>query len=248
MADLNKVYNLRPDFPEDASINIAPDPAYSTSELKRLAQAVIHFEPALKALAPSDWATNIGRKSNWINNPHLGLRNLSRAESIAHIGTIEDSEQPRSVAGLIQKGRVRNYCWNFTRHVVDPLITYRQIPKCTTSSEMICWIELVTTFVRASIKCDSSVKLQKVPPNIRGLRWFLLHFAKDEVYPEMARLWAGKDLDAIVEPSIYIDSDFMTRELSPKAREERWKELNKLLEDDRKRLEELARTARPPYW
>ena len=66
-------------------IHVGLEPDYSLTDLKRVAQAVIHFEPAFEALVPRARRGNVHARSNWLDAPGLARKGKSRSGSVAAI-------------------------------------------------------------------------------------------------------------------------------------------------------------------
>ncbi|KAH7036026.1 putative amidoligase enzyme-domain-containing protein [Microdochium trichocladiopsis] len=157
---------------EDCSthVHMSLSGGYSVTQLKRLAQAVIYFEPAFEAILPEDRRGNEYAASNWIDNAYL--KRLSRQQAIDRI------EQCRTQDELIQLmnpggAQDRYYGWNFQALNKLSTVEFRRGPASSTADQVLHWVELATTFLRASIHLPSSGALSRLPPNIGGLLHFL---------------------------------------------------------------------------
>lgn len=140
-------------------------------------------------------------------------------------------------------GTDRNYAWNFQSLQFYPkTIEFRKPPVSLTPDAALSWAELALSFVHASVRCESS-QLQKVPPTVGGLRWFLRQFYVPGMNEpaRLERLWKGKDPRAAVEP---IPLPEGTREeiAVMKAR------LHMLAATDKRQILAFAETTREPYW
>jgi Putative amidoligase enzyme len=219
------------------------DPFYTTLEIKRIAQAIIHFEPAFEALVPPVRRENLYAKSNWLDSPTLAREDKSRSQLITDIEEAVDAE---AVIRLIQMPD-RHYAWNLWALSSKETIEFRKPPASSTPEEVLSWAELAMSFIQASVKYKSTEILQKVPATVGGLRWFILQFTVPEVNEaaRMQRIWAGKDSNAALEPMSCTCGHW------PWEAEKRKKEaprLQRLAMADRERIRNLARTAREPYW
>lgn len=237
---LHKHYCVEGRWTCGTHIHISLDPFYSLQDLKRIAQAVIHFETALEALVPSERRGNCYAMSNWLNSLELAQKNRSRPESIAYIETRMNRDQ--LIATMC--GNDRDFCWNF-RSLLNSdkrTIEFRKPPVSTTAKEALAWAEFAICFIQASIKCESPAKLQQVPPTLRGLLWFLSTNQKLGVNEpdRLEPLWAGKDLNAAFPP-VYID--LQTRPLDAEEA------FHRIQQADMERIQRLASSAgEPPYW
>jgi hypothetical protein len=219
------------------------DPFYTTLEIKRIAQAIIHFEPAFEALVPPIRRENFFAKSNWLDSPTLAREDKTRSQLI---NDIEEASDAKAITKLIQKTD-RHYAWNLWALSDKKTIEFRKPPASTTPEEVLSWAELAMSFIQASVKYKSTELLERVPATVQGLHWFILHFTVSGVNEpaRMQRIWAGKDPNAALEP-IPCSYGYWPWEV-----EERQKALvrfQRLATADKERIQNLARTAREPYW
>ncbi|ERF72766.1 hypothetical protein EPUS_09413 [Endocarpon pusillum Z07020] len=239
---LHKYYLIHGNACCATHVHISLKPIYSLQEIKRIAQAAIHFEPAFEVLVPPERRWNWYARSNWIDNCGLALRDKSRPESIQ---LVEETSSMSGLMLLLHPFYERNYCWNFASLVTKGTIEFRKPPVSTSADEALCWAELVMSFIQTSIQCESMEKLQMVPPNVGGLRWFVSQFnvpGKNEP-ARLERLWQGKHPKAMLQP-VPAGQIYPGVPLTPR---EKW-HLARLARADRQRIERLAKNAREPYW
>ncbi|KAI8631081.1 putative amidoligase enzyme-domain-containing protein [Xylariaceae sp. FL1651] len=119
---------------------------YSAHQLKRLAQAIIYFEPAFEALLPRDRRGNEYAKSKWIDNQHFGYARVSRVDAIAML------ERCAKVEDVIE--------------LINPqdTIEFRRGAASTTSAKVFRWVEIATSFLRASLKMLDPIPVRKLSP------------------------------------------------------------------------------------
>ncbi|KAF7509723.1 hypothetical protein GJ744_007594 [Endocarpon pusillum] len=237
---LHKYYLIQRSASCGTHVHISLKPVYSLQEIKRIAQAAIHFEPAFEVLVPPERRWNCYAKSNWIDS--LVLRAKSRPDSIQ---LVEETSSMSRLMLLLQPFYERNYCWNFASLVTKGTIEFRKPPVSTSADEALCWAELAILFIQTSIQCESVEKLQKVPPNVGGLRWFVSQFnvpGKNEP-ARLERLWQGKHPKAMLQP-VPAEQIFPGVPLTPGEKVY----LARLARADRQRIEKLAKDAREPYW
>jgi hypothetical protein len=223
-------------------IHISIDPDHTLRDIKRLAQAVIQFEPALEALVPPERRHNVFAKSNWLDSPGLGRKGLSRRDSITAVGQASDFDQLMALLQPLHE-LDREFAWNFYPLFTDTkTIEFRKPPVSVTQDEALSWAEFAISFVHASIRCESS-NLLKIPSNIGGLRWFLQSFnvpGMNEPH-RLQRLWQGKDPGEALEPKPQIQGSFPENmDLAAK--------LQATVEEDERLIREFAKTAQEPYW
>lgn len=225
-------------------IHISLDPIYTLPEIKRVAQAVIHFETAFEALVPAVRRNNHFVKSNWLDSSSLVIENKTRSQIITEIDEqIRDDE----VALLIQKRGDRDYAWNFWALFTKRTIEFRKPPASTTSEEVLAWAELAISFIQASIKCESAQKLQMIPATIGGLRWFVSLSTEPGVNEpqRMHMIWDGKDSKALLAPTPN-PQGYWHWQLDDRKRAIR--RLRHLALADENRSLRFARRTREPYW
>jgi Putative amidoligase enzyme len=178
-------------------IHIGQEPGFKLRDLKRVAQAAIHFETAFEVLVPEERRGNPYTKSNWLNGTGLGEKNLSRSASIAAIEAVPDEADLDKLLGLLQPIDSANpynlydraYCWNFLSLYKIDSIEFRKPPASLSSIETLSWAELALSFVQASTCAHlSSKELQKIPPNVGGLRGFLSKYGNEPGLNQTARL------------------------------------------------------------
>jgi hypothetical protein len=66
-------------------VHLSRSGGYTLSQLKKVCQSIIHFEPAFEALLPEERLSNEYARSNWLDNENFGHRNLTRKQTIAVI-------------------------------------------------------------------------------------------------------------------------------------------------------------------
>lgn len=225
-------------------IHISLDPFYTTLEIKRVAQAVIHFETAFEALVPAVRRDNHFVKSNWLDSPSLAKESKTRSQLIADI-----NEQVRDdgVTSLMQMRSDRDYAWNFWALFTKRTIEFRKPPASTTSKEVLAWAELAISFIQASVKCESTQKLQKIPATIGGLRWFVSLSREPGVNEpqRMSMIWDGKDPKALLAP---IPNPGGGWYFHAEERKETITRLRCLAQADERQNLRFAKRAREPYW
>jgi hypothetical protein len=222
------------------------EPAYTLRELKKIARAAIRFETAIEALVPAARRGNKYAKSNWLDNPSFGHKNISRLEFIAKIGQISDVEELVECMG---ERFNRNYSWNFEslmdthKHTIE----FRKPPvsHAPKGHHALSWAELTISFVQASIKCEPPERLMQIPATTDGLRWFLDQgkvaginepWRLDGLFENMAPLTA-KPAQAQPETSA-----------GPSEAQKRKEKLDKMANEDLTDALTFASGKEPPYW
>lgn len=242
---LQKYFQITANKTCGTHIHVSLEPCYTLQEIKRIAQALIHFETAFEELAPPDRRDNRAVKSNWIDSPAILQRERSRWQLISDIEAEVEFDR---VVELMQKRGDRNYCWNFWSFSRSRTLEFRKPPACTTPEEVLGWAELASSFVQASVQYGTLQRLKRVPANVGGLRWFIMQFESSGVNEpdRLQAIWAGKDPNAALEPpipSLPISASWTWDK--KKKFETRMKAL---VERDRTQSGSHAETAREPYW
>jgi Putative amidoligase enzyme len=237
-------YNVSTTYKCSTHIHISLDPFYTTLEIKRIAQAVIHFETAFEALVPPVRRSNSYAKSNWLDSPYLANEDKSRSQLITEIEKMPMADE---VTRLMQKGRDRDYAWNFWAIFGKRTIEFRKPPASTTAEEVLSWAELALSFIQASVKYESTEKLQRIPATVGGLRWFVSQFIEPGVNEpaRMQRIWAGMDPTACLAP-IPNPTGYWQYEVA--ERRAAIIRLARLAAADERQIQRHAATAREPYW
>lgn len=229
-------------------VHVGLEPDYTLTDLKRVAQAVIHFEPAFEYLVPRCRRINPYAKSNWLDSPGLARKGKSRPESIAALGAVN---HPQELLSLLHPMELNGYCkdrsfsWNFFSYYEKRTIEFRKPPMSMTSKEALSWAEVALSFVQASTRCKNDQVLQDIPPTVGGLRWFLQQYANETGVNEpwrMDRLWQGTEAEAMLEPKPQVSGLPQQERLDLEAK------LRTMALADRRRAEGLIKTAKGRYW
>ena len=241
---LKSKYNITTNDTCSTHIHISLDPIYTTPELKRIASAIIHFEPAFEALVPEVRRNNCYVKSNWLDSPYLKDGNKTRSQLISQF---EAQTRNNGIASLMQTLFDRDYAWNFWALYRKRTIEFRKPPACTAPEEILAWAELALSFIQAPVHCDSTERFQNVPATIGGLRWFVSQSSVPGVNEpaRMQRLWAGRDPKETLQPVPQTVGYFPWEEKERAAAKQR---LRSLAVQDERRVQNLGRNGREPYW
>lgn len=147
--------------------------------MARIAQAVVHFEPALD----DEPVSGGDRCRNWRDNPCLGGGRppLSRAQSIARIGQVvsraNTHRQPvdptLQLQNLMAFHDWEEYRWTLAYEDPDVAICFSRSAGAERTGSLVLWANFVNLFVQAAISCPSPAQLQRIPANRTGLRQFL---------------------------------------------------------------------------
>ncbi len=236
---LQRYYEITGDVHCATHVHVSVEGGYSLEEVKRIAQAVIHFEPAFDALVPPQRRGGECEyaKNSWLDSDHLALENRNREQSIAYIDKITDFY---SLLSVMNPDNEKNYAWNFHSIPKYSTIEFRKPQASTTVDEVLSWAELEMSFIQAAVRFGSATRLKKVPSTVGGLRWFLKQSGIPGLneHERLQWFWKGKDDNAFVETlplRLY---------LSPDEEEV----LKAMREIDEKKILSLAKTAREPYW
>lgn len=215
---LREHYHILPNDQCATHIHISLTPHYNLDHLKRIASAIIYFEPAFEALVPEARRGNEWARSIWLESPNLAWKGKSRSESIE---AIQQAPNEISLISLLQTFNDAKYSWNFwslttSKHTIE----YRQPPASAKADEVLSWAELALTFIQVSMIHGSAASLHSFPANLKGLRWYL-DLVKQPAINEphwLQWLWNGKPLTGAVEPTYDpLWQDEMTAKLKAQA-------------------------------
>jgi Putative amidoligase enzyme len=233
--------------------HIGVRPAFTLKDLKRIAQAMIHFETAFECLVPLCRRKNPYARSNWLETPGFAEKGRSRSDCIAAIGATSSIKQ---LLGLLHPPTewfdCGKMCWNFLSLAENGSIEFRKPPVSLTSLHTLTWAELALSFVQASMACEFSHALQNIPPTAGGLRWFLAKFGNVPGINEPSRLrpiFQRTHPESFIEPLIVLQNGC---DLGPNLGPEHMRRLHqiigKLVNEDRERIRSLIQKGRGTYW
>lgn len=247
---LRRHYHITEDFKCATHIHIsfeAPQ-EFTADDIRRIARSILHFETAFEVLVPPTRRGNHFAKSNWLEGQHLGRKGKTRIESIDAFDTAPTEDEAGDIDTIIeilQDFHDRDYCWNFNNLSWGKgTIEFRKPPASTTADEALSWAELVICFVQAAVKHGIREKLEKVPSNVGGLKWFLQQAYEPGVNEpdRLERIWAGIPDNAALEPQL-ADEEYWGEEMRRLERK-----LRAVVAADKARILEFAKTAQKPYW
>lgn len=234
---LEKSYSIQASTECATHIHVSVAKGYSLKEMKRIAQTIVHFEPAINALVPRCrlFPVNYYAKSSWLDSDKLGKENRQRAESInfiSHIGSYN------RLLAVMQPNEDRHYAWNFRAYERYRTIEFRLPPASRAAHECLAWAELAMTVVQAGIRHGTPEKLIQVPPTVGGLRWFL----DQSAVPGMNE---PRRLDEFwkLGTEYFVQGSLIGRTMTGEQRAL----MGRLIEADTRRIQQASRR-RPPYW
>ncbi|KAK8030444.1 hypothetical protein PG990_000178 [Apiospora arundinis] len=171
---------------EDCSthVHMSLTDGYTVVQLKRLAQAIIHFEPAIEALLP------------------LRAAATNMPESIAVIEGCRDADE---VINLMNPKQSRYFGWNFLALKKYSTVEFRRGASSLTVEDVFMWVDFAISFLQASMRVRGMEDFKMYPPSVGGLSMFV-HFANLPSDPGMHvathldRLFAGRKPNERVEP------------------------------------------------
>lgn len=169
-AFLGSDYRVSADATCSTHVHVSKAEGYTAEQLKRLAQAVIHFEPAFEALVPSERRKNEYARSNWIDNKNFGYQRLSRQESIA---LLERCTTVREIVDLMNPDGSKYFGWNFQAIPKYSTVEFRRGAASTSVNDVFSWVELAVSFVNASLKLQTAAGLRQYASTVGGLTQFI---------------------------------------------------------------------------
>jgi hypothetical protein len=169
-AYLNKYYTIRT-RDHDGEIRVWRRPVYTLPEQKRIAQAIIHFEPLFDILSPPSTLSWRPRR-NWRGNNFLGRYSQTQA-----IAAVEAAPNLSALKNLMNwaSGHNSGFCWEFynIHYDAEEWVRYTTPPALESASNIIHWSNLILSFVQAAIACKTPGQIRKIAVNHLGLRHFL---------------------------------------------------------------------------
>ncbi len=220
-------------------VHVSVEGGYTLEELKRIASAVLHFEPAFEALVPEHRREDCEyARSSWIDSREFAPKGLSRAQSILVISDVADFHL---FLGLMHPYSQRGYAWNFRSIGKYYTIEFRKPPASKTASEALGWAEFAMSFVQTSIRHGSPELLKLVPPTVGGLRWFLGQNHNVPGFNEsekLAWIWDGKDPNEFLEGKPFANAETAAQMATTK----------RMMAADKRHILRLIATKREPYW
>lgn len=196
-------------------IHISIRRGFSLADMKDIAQCIIHFEAAIEALVPEYRRGNSYMKSNWLDNSKLALRSKSPTSS-------NSRDRPRPKPTRSRRADVPSHCRQLLSMELHLLAAapHDRIPQSqasTTAREALMWAEFAMSFILSAMQTDDVVKyLNTTPPNVAGLRRFLLQDKKEPHLCEpgyLKPLWAGKTGEESIPPMVCKTTDEGHRQL-----------------------------------
>jgi hypothetical protein len=166
------------------SICVAQKPSYDLRDVKLIAQAAIHFEPAWEALMPNYRRESItatsslpqgleNARSNWLSSPALAQSGNVLAQSVSVIegaASVEDvARRFNGPVGLNSGG----YAWNFWRLEGTVMVEFSKPPMSSNSDEVFAWTDRTLSFIHASRHLLVTRPLRHYPSTTVGLSAFL---------------------------------------------------------------------------
>ena len=198
---IDEYYSLEVACSFGTVIQISIHPNFTLEEVKRVAQAGIHFEIAMESimsdLGPERW----NYASNWAQSLDFAPSGRFRPNSI---DLVETSTTIPTLADMMQRNVPKMpFIWEF-QGLAQPqgTIKFYRPPPSNDVDKAIRYAEFTMCFVRAAMRCSKD-ELQRIPSNVRGLRWFLDHYKVPWLFyqcSQMQALWEGSPLDAMSMP------------------------------------------------
>lgn len=215
---------------------------YSLSDLKKICQSLIHFEPAFEAILPEERLGNEYGRSNWLDNKNFGHQNLSRRQSIAIIQRVSTM---RELVLLMNPDHDKMFGWNFLYLLNNPhgTIEFRRGAASTSVQDVFIYIEIAMSFLEAAVRLGDVESLKSVPATVGGLQWFIQAAKLPDGIPGLfdsrylKLFFAGKSQSAFREPRpLGILSPYKLNKLNRKK------------EEDKRKNVAMTKILQEPYW
>ncbi|KAF7503896.1 hypothetical protein GJ744_003036 [Endocarpon pusillum] len=153
-------------------------PSYTVGDIKRFAQAIIYFYPALYTFQPDLVKTDARGGRFWDDEPDPAVAQKSRSQVIDSISAIETFDPAVAIhwplADFLSYADA-TYChWLFDWLIIDKLLSWRAYDRMITSiDEALWWADFRVSFIQACLAFTSLAYLQKIPRTHEGLREFM---------------------------------------------------------------------------
>ncbi|KAG0154189.1 hypothetical protein PDIDSM_1569 [Penicillium digitatum] len=215
---------------------------YSLSDLKKICQSLIHFEPAFEAILPEERLGNEYGRSNWLDNMNFGHQNLSRRQSIAIIQRVSTM---RELVLLMNPDHDKMFGWNFLYLLNNPhgTIEFRRGAASNSVQDVFIYIEIAMSFLEASVRLGDVESLKSVPATVGGLQWFIQAAKLPDGIPGLfdsrylKLFFAEKNQSAFREPRpLGILSPYKLNKLNRKK------------EEDKRKNVAMVKMLQEPYW
>ncbi|KAK4202980.1 putative amidoligase enzyme-domain-containing protein [Triangularia verruculosa] len=140
---------------------------WNVIQIKRLAQAIVHFEPAFEAMVPPERRNNEYARSNWIDNARFVGKSRDQAmDMIEQQGTI------KNVIHLMHGAdeQSKYYGWNFLTLESYKTVEFRRGAPSMSVKDVFMWVELAMEFMQAAIIVKTRADFSKYARNVGGLK------------------------------------------------------------------------------
>lgn len=177
-------------------------------DLQRIAQFIIHFEPAIEALLPEERRGQLFARSNWLDNKNFIRAKKTRRQAIEEIGQTKDRQ---AVVSLISPNPLGDhFAWTFTKLENHKTIEFRKPGPSHSAEEAIMWAEFAMAFILSAMQTEDPVTyMRRVPPNVGGLKQFLLQKKQEPHMCDpsyLTPLWRGRTGKEIKQPTPTVES------------------------------------------
>ena len=153
-------------------------PGYTVEDIRRFAQAIIYFYPALYTFQPDLVKADANRWRFLDDNPDPAVAQKSRSQVTDSVNAIETFDP--AVVGhwpipVLLRQANATYCnWLFDWLIVDKQLSWRAYDRMITSvDDTIWWADFRVSFIQACLAFTSLAYLQKIPRTLEGLREFM---------------------------------------------------------------------------
>jgi Putative amidoligase enzyme len=189
-------------------VHISIRRGFQLFDMQKIAQFVIHFEPAIEALLPEERRGQLFARSNWLDNKNFVTGKKTRRQAINEIGRTRDRQAVVNLMSPRPSGD--HFAWAFSKLDKHKTIEFRKPGPSKSAEETIMWAEFAMAFILSAMQIENTINyIRKVPPNVGGLKQFLL-LRKKEPYmcdpTYLAPLWRGKTGKEIQQPKPNVES------------------------------------------
>ena len=214
---LNRNYDVSTNDQCATHVHISIRRGFQLVDMQRIAQCIIHFEPAIEALLPEPRRGLSYARSNWLDNRNF----LSKSRQYA-IEAISRTRERQEVVDLMSPRPLgEHFAWTFCKLEKHKTIEFRKPGPSESAAEAIMWAEFAMGFVLAAMQTENTVGyFRRVPPNVGGLKRFLLQEKKERHMCDpsyLEPLWRGKTGNESRQPRPAVESHW--ERLLPKVEE-----------------------------
>ncbi|KAK4172033.1 putative amidoligase enzyme-domain-containing protein [Triangularia setosa] len=132
---------------------------WTVDQIKRLAQAIIHFEPAFEVMVPPERRNNEYARSNWIDNARFVGKSRDQA--------MDEIEKQRTIKDVLNLMHGAN---DQSKYYATKTVEFRRGAPSKNVKDVFMWVELAMEFMQAAIIIKTRADFSKYARNVGGLK------------------------------------------------------------------------------